>query len=323
MNRNLIWGILCVLAVLLAAVCAARADVYIDQEKPEDWEERDLLRIYALYALDCDSFVIECGGQTMLVDGGNRPKAGDLVAFLEEHRMTHLSMILGTHPHDDHMEAHYNALKDGQITADVYLSPFREDYKAYDGLEFQRKTIKVLEEKGIPFRQVQNEDELMLGGARLKVYRYDGTTKKPGGGSMTLNDMSAVLWVRFGDSAILLTADIGGTIQQMLAKDYGTEGLKSDILKAPHHGKNAVNGDLLKAVNPKLTVITGKVSRVKDCQNQMEINDIAWKVTSWGNIVMETDGKDWYVNQEDKFGELKKWQKQQEKKKKQQQKKKK
>ena len=38
---------------------------------------------------------------------------------------------------------------------------------------------------------------------------------------------------------------------------------------------------------------------------------------------METDGKDWYVNQEDKFGELKKWQKQQEKKKKQQQKKKK
>ena len=46
----------------------------------------------------------------------------------------------------------------------------------------------------------------------------------------------------------------------------------------------------------------------------MEQNGVAWKVTSWGNITMETDGKDWYVNQEDKFGELKKWQKQQERK---------
>ena len=75
-----------------------------------------------------------------------------------------------------------------------------------------------------------------------------------------------------------------------------------------------MNGELLAAVSPKLTIITGKVARVGACQKQMEQNGVAWKVTSWGNITMETDGKDWYVNQEDKFGELKKWQKQQERK---------
>ncbi len=312
MIRKLICGFFCAL-ILLSSACAAHADVYIDQEKPEDWEERDLLRIWALYALDCDSFVVECGGETMLIDGGNKPKEADLTAFLEEHGWQHLNMIFSTHPHDDHIEAQYNALMHDKITADVFLSPFAEDYKANDRLEFQRKTVKVLNEKGIPFRQVSTGDELTLGSAKMVVYRYGKETKKPGGGSMTINDMSAVLWIHFGDSTILLTADIGGTIQKMLAQEFGAEGLKSDILKAPHHGKNAVNAELLKTVDPELVIITGKVTRTETCVNQIKKYGKEWKRTSYGTILMETDGKDWYVNQEDKFGELERLRKQKEK----------
>ena len=315
MIRRLLRGCLCMLLVLFTAACTARADVYIEQEKPEDWEERDLLRIWALYALDCDSFVVECGGQTMLIDGGNKPKEADLVAFLEEHGWTHLDIIFNSHPHDDHIEAVYNALMNDEITAEIFISPFREDYKANDKLEFHRKTLKVLEEKAIPFHQMLNTEMLNLGSAQVTLYRYDKDTKKPGGGSMTLNDLSGVLRICYGDASILLTADIGGAIQQMLAKDYGADGgLKSDILKAPHHGKNAVNGDLLRAVEPKLTIVTGKVARTEAVVSQMNVNGIAWKRTSYGTILMETDGKDWYVTQEDKFGELEKMRKRQEKK---------
>ncbi len=302
-------GILCLILLLAMAAGSAGAEVYIDQEKPEDWEERYLLRIYALYSLDCDAFVLECDGETMLLDGGKNESY--LIPFLEEHNMLHPDMIFNSHPHDDHIDAVYNAIRNGRLTTDVFISPFRENY--YDAADtFQRRTVKVLAEKGIPYRQILNGEELALGGARMKVYRYDGDTKKPNGGSITINDMSAVLWVRFGDAAILLTADIGGTIQQMLARDYGKEGLKSDILKAPHHGKNAVNGDLLKAVDPKLTILTGKVARTEDCRKQMESNGIEWKRTSYGPITMETDGRDWYVNQEDTFGELEKLRKQKE-----------
>ena len=314
-----------ILACLLAAAllpagvlsaAPARAEVYIDQEKPADWEERKLLRITALYALDCDSFVVECGGKTMLIDGGNKPKEDDLVAFLEERNMTHLDVIFVSHPHDDHIEAVYNALMHDRITADVFISPFRPDYIAYDKLEFHKKTVRVLEEKGIPFRQMADGEELDLGGARVVLYRFEGSTKKPDGGSMTLNDMSGVLYITYGDSAILLTADIGGMIQKMLAEKFGPEGLRAEILKAPHHGKNAVNGDLLKAVDPKLTIITGKVARTEDCRKQMETAGIEWKRTSYGQIVMESDGTDWYVNQEDKFGELEKLRRQKERQKK-------
>jgi hypothetical protein len=121
-----------------------------------------------------------------------------------------------------------------------------------------------------------------------------------------LNDLSGVLRICFGDASILLTADIGGTIQKMMATEYGPEVLKSDILKAPHHGKNAVNAELLRTVDPKLVLVTGKVDRTKTCVNQIKKAGIPCKLTSYGTILMETDGKDWYVNQEDKWGELEK-----------------
>ena len=307
-------------AALMMIAGQACAEVFIDQEKPEDWEDRYLLRIYALYSLDCDAFILECDGETMLLDGGKNES--NLVPFLREHNLEHPDMIFNSHPHDDHIDAVYNAIRNDHLTTDVFYSPFRENYSDASDT-FQQRTVRMLAQKGIPYRQVFNGDELALGGARITVYRYDGDTKKPNGGSITINDMSAVLRVRFGDSAILLTADIGGTIQQMLAKDYGPGELKADILKAPHHGKNAVNRELLDAVSPKLTIITGKVARTEACRMQMEANVIEWKRTSYGNIVMETDGKDWYVNQEDRFGELEKLRKQKEKWLKQQQKKKK
>ena len=315
MIRRWIRGVLLPLVLITVMACTAQAEVFTDQEKPEDWEERDLLRIWALSFLDNDAFVLECGGKTMLVDGGEKAKENALVSFLKEHGMEHLNFIFCTHPHDDHQAAVYYAIKHGKITANVFVSPFREDYIAYDNLEFQKKTVEVLEKKEIPFRQMFSGEELELGGTRITLYRFDGNTRKPGGGSITINDMSGILWVRYGDAAILLTADIGGTIQQMLAEQYGTEGLKSDILKAPHHGKNAVNGDLLRAADPKLVIITGKVARTEDCVKQLNYWGIGWKRTSYGTIVMETDGKDWYVNQEYTSEKVKKQEKQEKKKK--------
>ena len=303
---------LCLTAALVLAAGIALGEVYIEQEKPADWEERDLLRIYALYSLDCDAYILQCGGQTMVLDGGKN--ASYLTEFLEEHNLQHVDMIFNSHPHDDHIDAVYHALRNDRMTTDLFLSPFREDYRDASDT-FHRRVVKVLEQKEIPYRQVFSGDELTLGDTKITVYHYDGETKKTDGRSMMINDMSGILWVRYGESAILMTADIGGTIQQMLAKEYGTDKLKSDILTAPHHGKNAMNGDLLRTVAPKLVIITGKVARTQDCIRQMNREGVAWKRTSYGTVLMETDGKDWYVNQDYSSEKVKKQEKAEQKKK--------
>ena len=276
----------------MLAAGIALGEVYIEQEKPADWEERDLLRIYALYSLDCDAYILQCGGQTMVLDGGKN--ASYLTEFLEEHNLQHVDMIFNSHPHDDHIDAVYHALRNDRMTTDLFLSPFREDYRDASDT-FHRRVVKVLEQKEIPYRQVFSGDELTLGDTKITVYRYDGE--------------------RYGESAILMTADIGGTIQQMLAKEYGTDKLKSDILTAPHHGKNAMNGDLLRTVAPKLVIITGKVARTQACIRQMNREGVAWKRTSYGTVLMETDGKDWYVNQDYSSEKVKKQEKAEQKKK--------
>ena len=199
-------GILCLIFAVILTAGTACADVFIDQEKPEDWEDRYLLRIYALRSLDCDAYILECDGERMILDGGKN--ASYLTEFMEKHGFSYVDMIFNSHPHDDHIDAVYNAILKGRLTADVFYSPFRENYSDASDT-FQKRTVRELAAKGITYRQVFNGDELMLGGARITVYRYDGDTKKPNGGSMTINDMSAVLRVRFGNTAILMTADIG------------------------------------------------------------------------------------------------------------------
>ncbi len=309
MIRKLIAGMLAALSLVLLLGGSAGADVYIDQEKPADWEERDLLRITALNLFENDAFVLECGGQSMLIDGGVKPREKDLADYLEAHNLSHLDILFNTHPHDDHLEAMFYGVKWGRISGDIFISPFRENYNN----QYQKWMVKALKEKEIPYRQILNGEELELGGARMLLYRYNPGTRKTDGGSMSVNDMAGVLWIRFGDTAILLTSDIGGTIQSMLAQQYGAEGLKAEIMTAPHHGKNTVNPDLLDAAAPSLVLITGRVVRTEECRKQLERRSIEWKRTSYGNITMETDGKDWYVNQEDTYGELKKLREQKEK----------
>ena len=59
----------------------------------------------------------------------------------------------------------------------------------------------------------------------------------------------------------------------------------------------------------------GKVARTKACVNQIKKAGIPCKLTSYGTILMETDGKDWYVNQDYSSEKVKKQEKAEQKKK--------
>ena len=119
-------GILCLILAVILTAGTACADVFIDQEKPEDWEDRYLLRIYALRSLDCDAYILECDGERMILDGGKN--ASYLTEFMEKHGFSYVDMIFNSHPHDDHIDAVYNAILKGRLTTDVFYSPFRENY---------------------------------------------------------------------------------------------------------------------------------------------------------------------------------------------------
>ncbi|QTE67307.1 hypothetical protein JNO48_08820 [Clostridiales bacterium] len=279
-----------VLAVVLAAgiLCGAGAEVFLNKEKPADWEERDLLKITAMDFVQNDAFILQCGGESMIIDGGSKKYWKTMMDYLESLGLSHVNILFNTHPHDDHLEAQIQMVKSGRLTADRFVSPFFIDYGVgYDKVKYQREMVKVLEDKGIPFVQILPDEELTLGGARMVLYRYpDGKDA---------NQLSGVLWLHYGDATILLPGDLTGDGERWLVNHYGAEGLKSDILKSPHHGIVRMVPEFLEAVDPALTVITNR--RDSNQKAQLDARKYANIWTSMGKVFMETDGKDWYVTQ--------------------------
>ena len=278
-----------VLAIVLAAgmLCGAGAEVFLNKEKPADWEERDLLKITAMDFIN-DAFILQCSGESMIIDGGSKMYWKTMMDYLESIGLSHVNILFNTHPHDDHLEAQIQMVKSGRLTADRFISPFFIDYGVgYEKVKYQREMVKVLEDKGIPFYQIQPDEELTLGGARMVLYRYaDGKDA---------NQLSGVLWIHFGEATILMTGDLTGDGEKWLVSHYGAEGLKSDIMKAPHHGIVRMVTEFLEAVDPDLTVITNRRNTNQKAQLDARKKANIW--TSMGKVFMETDGKDWYVTQ--------------------------
>ena len=299
--RKRISGIILAVLMMIGMRNVAGATVYLNQEKPADWEDRERMVITIMDFYQNDAIVIQCAGEVMLVDGGASPHWEEMMQWLEENGLSHVNILFNTHPHDDHIEAQTRMLKSGRLTADRFISPFPKEYK----LDYQQKMVKQLEKSGIPYIQMLPDEEITLGDngtdfqvvteqelptkvARMVLYRYP-----EGQGA---NELSGVLWVHYGDATILLPGDLTGRGERWMAQHYGAEGLKSDILKSPHHGIVRMVPEFLKAVDPELTVITnGKKCNAKE---QLDAGGYANIWTYVGNVTLETDGTDWYVTQE-------------------------
>lgn len=271
--------------LLLCLLAPAGAEVYLDAEKPADWDQRDLLRIIFPEEVNDEAILVLCGGKTMMVDAGTGPYWPRYMPFLESLGITHVEIMYNSHPHYDHLEGEMRLIEHG-LTADVFLSPFPEGYRNV----LQKKVVPVLKKYGIPYQQLMPDEPFSLGNAEIVMYRYpDG--KDP-------NALSGVLHITFGAAKILIPADLTGDGEKYLVSAYGEEGLKSDILKVPHHGIIHMTKDFLPTVQPKLAIFTNATRATQKANAQLEKYGIPYLHTSAGTIFLETDGTDWYVTQE-------------------------
>ena len=200
----------------LCCFCRASAEVFLNAEKPADWEERDLLKVVFPEEATDEAILVQCGGKTMLVDGGTGPYWPRYLPWLESQGITHVEIMYNSHPHYDHLECQMRLIQHG-LTADVFLSPFPEGYRNV----LQKKVVPVLKEYGIPYQQLMPDEPFDFGGAQVVMYRWP-EGKDP-------NSLSGTLFITFGDAKILIPADADGRAQHYLTKHYGEEGLKCDI----------------------------------------------------------------------------------------------
>jgi len=278
---------LCVLLVCVLLPCCASAQVFFDAPPTDNWYQSPLLRLTVFDTAQSDCMLLECGGESMMIDGGTASFRENLQNAIKEKGITQFKYLLNTHFHEDHISGLYWLMRYG-FAAGAYLHPY-DDRFATDISFRHRDTVAQAERSGIPVQQIFHGDELLLGEAVISLARYDEGD--------TTNARSVAARVQFGDASILLTADIIGRTQTWMAENMPPEWLDADILKAPHHGITAMVASFLDAVSPRVLFITNDYDRVDAGRTQAEKRSLPVFYTGEGRTVFETDGDDWYVYQ--------------------------
>ena len=200
------------------------------------------LTVHFLDVQHADCIFLACDGQYAIVDAAF-PETGDrIVSYLKDQGVTELDLVVGTHPHGDHIGGLPTVL-DAFPTDTVWTSqlPYTNDYVSNFTAAVQRN--------GAEFSQPRPGETFQLGSATIDVIgplnlKYEDA-----------NDLSLVLRVTYGNTRFLLTGDMEEVAEKELV-EAGVD-LKADVLKVGHHGSSSSTSyRFLKAVAPTYGVIS-------------------------------------------------------------------
>lgn len=250
--------------IWLAAVYVALAAAFLGKSRPR----RPLLGVGALALLLCAAIglgrweadgadlsvtaldvgqgsatVLQCGGQTVLVDCGSSGSrsAGDIAAdhFAAQGR-TRLDALVLTHFDSDHCSGVEQLFY--RMRVDRLIIP-GGDVRAED----EARIVGLARAEGTQVLVVEDTQTLPLGAGMLTLF--------PPLGGGTSNESGLFALCTAGDFDVLITGDADAFVEKMLIKYQPIPDI--ELLVVGHHGsKNSSCDEFLRAVAPELALIS-------------------------------------------------------------------
>ena len=106
-----------------------------------------------------DCLVLQCDGESMIIDGGNEGDEDYILEHLEDMGIEGFRYLVNTHPHEDHLGS-LDAVVLAYPVEQAYLSPREHTTKSYENL------LGALEEKNVPTSVPSPGDTFALGSQR-------------------------------------------------------------------------------------------------------------------------------------------------------------
>ena len=245
-------------------------------------EQKDLLTVTFLDVGQGDAAILQCGGQSMMIDGGKAKASSYIYSWLKKNQISYLDVMVATHTDADHIGGLSGALNYAKVGT-AYCPVTSGTTKTFQSF------VKYLKKQGKSITVPKAGDEFSLGGAQVRIL---GPTDPQAEG----NNSSIVLKVTFGDTSFLFTGDAEREEEQeLLESGYD---LESTVLKVGHHGSDTSTSYLfLRTVNPQYAVISvgadntyghpteAVLSRLRDADVKTYRTDLQ------GTITAVSDGK--------------------------------
>ena len=220
----------------------------------------------------------EPGGATALVDAG--PDETLISRRLSARGIRKLDLAVLTHGHSDHGGGFPGVFRAANVGR-LLVPPSQKSNGELEEL------IREARSRGIKVEVAEEGKVCRLGELSFEVLRAKRAKDE--------NDSSVVLKMTSGDFSLLLPGDSEEEAERMLVSKGG---LRSTALKVPHHGgATAADKEFLKAVSPKVSVISvGRGNRYglpsKTAIGRLkEIGSAVFRTDLNGDVTISTDGK--------------------------------
>ena len=268
--------ILALLLALSTTACGGEG-----QSAPTAAPTEGALEVHYIDVGQADSALILCGGESMLIDGGNVADSSLVVSYLADQGVDSLDYVVCTHAHEDHVGGLSGPLS--QYPAEHVLAPVTEyDTKAFENF------LKYTRQQGLEVTSPSPGDTWTVGDASVTVLgpqkAYEDT-----------NNTSIVLRLDYGETSFLFTGDAERDAEADMLEAGAA--LQADVLKVGHHGSNtSTSYPFLREVAPEYAVISvgegndyghphaETMSRLRDADVTVYRTDLQ------GNIIIQAGG---------------------------------
>ncbi|MBU0687197.1 MAG: DNA internalization-related competence protein ComEC/Rec2 [Candidatus Margulisbacteria bacterium] len=228
--------------------------------------------------------------KNILIDAGDLGFGKQVVMpVLKKRGVNKLELMILTHPHMDHMGGMPEVLEGIKVGA-FYDPGVDHTADAY------RKALKLIKNKNIYYEVVKCGNHFMCGDVDFYILG-----PPPGliHSESYLNDNSVIVRVVYKDFSMLLTGDAEYAAESALL-DFN---IKSDVLKAGHHGSaTASTWEFLEAVRPAAAIIScGKRNKFRHphkaaLENLEKIGAKIYRTDLQGAIIIKTNGEKTTIN---------------------------
>ena len=246
---------------------------------PSDIPENSNFEVHFIDVGQADSALIECDGETMMIDGGNVADSNVVAAYLKKEDVTELNYVVCSHAHEDHVGGLSGALSVTKAD-NIYAPKTEANTKAYKN--FKKKAVR--------FNALPNiGDESQLGSSTVE---FLGPVDENG---KDLNSTSIVLKITYGNTSFLFTGDAESDEEEEILNS-GAD-LKSTVLKVGHHGsRTSTSYPFLREVIPQYAVISVEKGNSYGHPNEETLSKLSdagvevYRTDESGDIVMTSDG---------------------------------